>query len=239
MSTAARVKIDQLLISRDAWPRFASSEERVDLFAQLILSGEELPAIEVIARENEKYLIADGVHRTYAALRAGRSEIDVVVIEPSPGESDFACAFRRALETATKTALPLTTAERRSAAVRIARDQPGVSHREIARRVGVSHDSVDRWLRPEQAEASGGDEPDLPGPPLLTADKAARQLVTGLARLYESRGIADLFVPARMGKHLAEAFEQRFGDEALKEATRFASWATRAVAILESAKDRA
>lgn len=239
MSTAARVRIDQLQISQDAWPRFARSEERVDLFAQLIQSGEELPAIEVIARENGKYLIADGVHRAHAALRAGRSEVEAVVIEPDLGESDFACAFRRALETATKTALPLTTAERRRAAVRLARDRPGISHREIARRVGVSHDSVDRWLRPQQTEDSGGNEPDLPGPPLPTADKAARQLVTGLARLSESRGIADLFMPARMGKHLAEAFEQRFGDEALKEATRFATWATQAVAVLKASGDGA
>jgi ParB-like chromosome segregation protein Spo0J len=204
-----------------------------------MLSGEELPAIEVIARENGQYLIAEGVHRTYAALRAGRSEIDVVVIEPDPGESEVACAFRRALETATRTALPLTTAERRAAAIRIASDQPDVSHREIARRVGASHDSVDRWLRPGQAEDSDGDESDPPSRPGLTADSAARQLVTSLARLCESRGLADLFVPARMGKHLAVAFKERFGDEALEEATRFASWATRAVAILEASDEEA
>jgi ParB-like chromosome segregation protein Spo0J len=243
MSPAIQLKISQLVVSRETWSRFALNEERVELFKELLVSGEELPPIEVVPYQPDRYLIADGVHRANAANRAGHTEIGVVIIGLEDGETPVACALRRGLETATKTALPLTTAERRQAAIKLSTRSPEMSHRAIARLLGVSHDSVDRWLRPEQepepeGSADDRDEPEEPYEPPITADLAARQLVSGLAQLYESRGLTDLLVPARMGKHLADAYQERFGDQALKEALRFASWTNRAVVVLNEARQK-
>jgi hypothetical protein len=113
MSTAIQLKINQLLVARQAWPRFGLDEERAELFKDLLTSGEELPPVEVVPYEPDRYLIADGVHRVNAASRAGRTEIGVVIIGLEDGETPVARALRRGLETATKTALPLTTPERR------------------------------------------------------------------------------------------------------------------------------
>jgi ParB-like chromosome segregation protein Spo0J len=241
MSPAIQLKINQLAVSRETWSRFALNEERVELFKELLASDEELPPIEVVPYQPDRYLIADGVHRANAANRAGHTEIGVVIIGLEDGETPVACALRRGLETATRTALPLTTAERRQAAIKLAAKHPEMSHRAIAKLVGVSHDSVDRWLRPEQEpepeeDADDGDEPDERYEAPITADDAARQLVSGLAQLYEARGLADLLAPDRMGKHLADAYQERFGKQALKEAQRFAAWANRAVVVLNAAR---
>jgi ParB-like chromosome segregation protein Spo0J len=239
MSPSIQIKINQLLIARQAWPRFNLSEERVELFKELLASGEELPPVEVVPYQPDRYLIADGVHRVNAASRAGYTEIAVVILALEDGETPEACALRRALETATKTALPLTTAERCQAAIRLSTRNPEMSHRAIARLLGVSHDSVDRWLRPEPEEdEADDDESEAPYEPPITADVAARQLVSGLSQLYEARGLVDMLAPARMGQHLATAYQECFGDQALKEAIRFASWANRAVAVLNATRQQ-
>jgi hypothetical protein len=240
MSQAIQLKIDQLVAFRDAWPRFVLNDERVELFKELLAAGEELPPIEVVPYQPDRYLIADGVHRATAAKRANHATMGVVILPVEDGETPMDCALRRALETATRTALPLTRAERYQAAIKLSAKHPEMSHRAIAKLVGVSHDSVDRWLRPAEqqqaADAEDEEEPDSPYEPSITADQAARQLVSGLVFLYDSRGLTDLLVPARMGKHLADAYQERFGDEALKEALRFASWANRAVVVLNQSR---
>jgi ParB-like chromosome segregation protein Spo0J len=94
--------MSQLVFSRDAWPRFALNEERVDLFKELFAAGEELSPIEVVPDGANRYLIADGVHRANAAHRAGHAEIAAVLLSLENGETPVACALRRGLETATK-----------------------------------------------------------------------------------------------------------------------------------------
>ena len=58
-----------------------------------------------------------------------------------------------------------------------------------------------------------------------------------LDRLSESRGLLDYLAPKRMGRHLADAFVDRFGDSALDEAQRFRTWLDGAVVSLEAEKD--
>jgi hypothetical protein len=233
MSVTA-LPISQIKAWTDIWPRLGANEERVALFADLYKANEHLPAIEVVSNKDGTYLIADGVHRFFANKWAGRESIDVVVIEPNPGENPSACAYRRALETATQAALPLTTAERHRAALRLHEHDPSLSHRAIARLVGVSHNSVGRWI--SQAEDEGPTPEDNSGfPPRVTADDVARRLVLTLARLDESRSLFDMLNGARMGRHLARAFDDRLGDDALRQAQRFAEWTADAVAELKSA----
>lgn len=233
MTSETSVPISKLNIDRDAWPRFARSEERIELFAQLVASGEDLPPIEIVPIDSDRYLIADGVHRAHAALKAGRSEILAIVCSPESEETPSAYAFRRALETATKTALPLTTAERKAAAIRLATEQPSLSHRAIGRLVGASHDSVDRWLR-EQVEPAGNEAAVESEVRIITSNDVARQMARYVAKVQDARGISDHLAPSRMGKHLADALSAQFGDDALRSAQRLSGWFERAVDVLNA-----
>ena len=79
------VPLDQLLLRRDVWPRIGLDRDRVELFAAHWGAGETLPPIEVVPFADGRYLIADGVHRSYAARQAGLSEISGVIVIPEVG----------------------------------------------------------------------------------------------------------------------------------------------------------
>jgi hypothetical protein len=226
-SQTSLIPLIQLIHRPDIGPRTTIDQERIELFTQLLMSGEDLPPIEVVPYRYGKYLIADGIHRAYAAQGAGRNDIAAYVIGPPDGESPTAWAYRRALETATRSALPLTMAERRRAVIRLAEDTE-MSHRAIGRLVGVSHDSVRRWIN---ASESTSERPASMPP---TPDQVANQLAGFVARLDDARGLRDLMIPQRMGRHLAGAFQHRFGDHALKEAERVHSWMALTVEALRT-----
>jgi ParB-like nuclease domain len=222
------VSTSQLRFAQAAWPRVGLNQERVQLFASIL---DELPPIEVVPAGDGTFLIADGVHRWMAARSLNRGQIEAVILSVQPGESPVACAFRRALETATRSALPLTTSERRAAAKRLVQERPEMSHREIARVVGVSHDSIDRWAKgvaDSATQTSGEALRQIPPSP----DEVARRLVRSLSRLDDSRGLLDLLAPARMGTHLARAFDDIFGNDSLRQAERFEQWVAGAVKVL-------
>ena len=222
-----------LRYDRSSWPRIALDEARVAMFGALLQEGETLPPIEVVPCPDGTYLVCDGMHRSFAALRAGRTEIDAVIVAPQGGESPSDCAYRRALETATRSALPLTRDERRRAALRLVESRPDMSRRAIARLVGVAHSTVDRWVG-EAIDSPSAEKGDTPKPDIATAEQMARRLVGFLARLEDSRGLLDHLSTKRMGRHFAQAFSERFEDSALEEARRFRSWMDLAVTSLES-----
>jgi hypothetical protein len=179
------------------------------------------------------------MHRLFAAKRAGLTEIDVVFIEPVGIERPDDVAFRRALETATTSSLPLNREERRMAALKLVTSRPDLSRREVARLIGVAHSSVDRWVQlDEQAKERADDaSTETAGYPIgPTADDVARRLVGQLARLGDSRGLLDTLMPKRMGKHVADAFADRFGETALGEARQLKGWIDRAVELLVEAQ---
>jgi ParB-like chromosome segregation protein Spo0J len=225
------IDLKRLVIDRRAYPRHSWDLDRIELFAGLMSDGEVMPPIEVVPRD-DKYVIADGVHRTFAAQKSGRTAIEAVIVEPSTGESPSACAFRRALETACRSALPLTRAERRDAAIRLLRDRPDLSNRAVARLVGAAHSSVDRWIQ-EAADSAADSDAQTHPTRLPTADDAARSITKYLAKLDEARSLFDYLSPARMGRHLADAFEDRFGDGALTQAHTYARWLSKTADLLE------
>lgn len=208
-------------------------QERVELFTGLLAAGEELPPIDVVPIGDGTYLIADGVHRTNAAVALNQTMVDVIILTLQGGESVSDCVYRRALETATRSALPLTKAERRRAVVRLLDRQPDLSHRTVARLVGVSHDTVDRWAKEaKELIGNGADSASTEHAQPSTAE-IARRLVRTLIRLDDARGLLDTISPSRMGKHLAKAFRESLGDDALGEARRLAEWVASAVSELE------
>ena len=226
------IPISKLRSGKSTWPRQTLDEERVALFVALLGEDETLPPIEVVPVGDDTFTIADGVHRTTAALRVGRTEIEVVFAVPMGAESPASCAYRRALETACQTALALSKEERRKAALYLSETRGDLSRRAIARLVGVAHSTVDRWV--EMAE-SATDEDDAPEPAMPTPDVIAMRFVKMLERLSDSRQLFDLFGSGRMGQHLAGAFLEIHGNRAPKEARLVKSWLDRAVAMLEEA----
>ena len=126
----------------------------------------------------------------------------------------------RALETATRSALPLTRSERRRVAQHLLGTRPDLSGRAIARLVGVAHSTVDRWAE-ERAESASAQDDDPRSTQMVTAEQMTRRLVVFLARMDEARGLLDYLMPKRMGRHIAQAFTEQFGDSALTEAQKF------------------
>jgi transposase-like protein len=226
----SNLPITHLFVDEGGWPRDHMDTSRVEMFVALLKESEPLPPIEVVAVGDGTFVIADGVHRYQAAREAGLNSVEVEFVVPNAGEDILDCAYRRALETACVTALPLTKAERKRAVERLLATQPDLTHRAIARLVGVSHSTVDRWaVEVADSATETGSPASLLGP---NADTVASQLVRHLERLRESRGLFDYFAPKRMGRHLAQAFYDRFGDESLNEARVYADWIGRAVALL-------
>jgi len=227
------VRLSDLRIARETWPRLGLDESRVQLFAELIREGNDPPPIEIVARDDGTYWVADGVHRCHAAGEAAKDEIEANLVIPIDDESPAQCAFRRALETSTHGALQLTRSERRAATIRLLCGGPDLSHRSVARLVGVAHSSVDRWAE-EMAESATSPEDDPPAVRLPTADETARRLVGFLTKIEASRGLLDYLASSRMGRHLADAFEHHMGDDALTHARKFANCASMAVQVLET-----
>jgi ParB-like chromosome segregation protein Spo0J len=222
--------ITQLLVEENFWPRDHLDASRVDMFTALLKENEPLPPIEVVAIGDGTFVIADGVHRFEAACEAGLNQVEVVLVSPNVGEDFLDCALRRALETACLTALPLTRAERKRAVEQLLATRSDLTHRAIARLVGVAHSTVDRWA---EEVADSASEAGLPAVVLgPNADEVATKLVRYLDQLKDSRGLFDYFAPKRMGRHLAQAFYDRFGDDSLVEARLVAEWIGRAVALL-------
>jgi uncharacterized ParB-like nuclease family protein len=223
----SQIPINQLVARRDLWPRFDADEERVEMFADQLRAGDDLAPIEVVPHNDGKYLIADGVHRTQAAVRAGRNDVPALILTPLAGETPEACAYRRALETATRSALPLSKAERRRAVLKL-RSETDLSDRAIAQLVGVSHNSVGRWTKEaSETPASTGSPSGLP-----TVEKVATRIATYLTQIDGGRGLLDLIAPGRMGKHIAQAFADCHGENALHEIDRVREWIDQAARTL-------
>ncbi len=213
------IPINQLVARRDLWPRFEAQEERIEMFADQLRAGDDVAPIEVVPHNDGKYLIADGVHRTHAAVRAGRNDVSALIVTPLPGETPEACVYRRALETATRSALPLNKAERRRAVFKL-RSETDLSDRAIAQLVGVSHNSVGRWTKEDSATSASAE----PRSAIPTVEKVATRMATYLTQIDGGRGLLDLLAPGRVGKHIAQAFAEHHGENALTEIERVGEW---------------
>lgn len=217
-----------------AWPREGPDEERLALFAELYASDGvgALPPIEVIERPTGKYLIADGHHRAFAAVRVGLKEIPAQILPLAAGGDPFAAAYRRGLVTAVSSSKPLTLKERRRAGWRLLKEEPSLPDREIARLSGLSHQTIGRLRERLDAGAAEPREP-IEYTPMESADDLARTLVTGLSKVWDARGLSDYIIGDKTGKRLAAALRHHHGDKAVEWATRLRKWADIALAELQ------
>ncbi|WP_338775829.1 ParB N-terminal domain-containing protein [Streptomyces sp. DG1A-41] len=107
------------------------NEDHVKLLAEL---GEELPPI--LAQKGSMRVI-DGMHRLRAAAARGKTEIPVQFVDVSDAD-----AFLQGVAANIAHGLPLSTAERKSAALLTIRMHPGWSDRAVGRACGLSHKTV-------------------------------------------------------------------------------------------------
>jgi ParB-like chromosome segregation protein Spo0J len=226
------VPLAKVVMTTEVWPRERGDPDRVEMFMGLIEAGECVPPVEVVPLSDGRFLVADGFHRVEAHRRLGRVEIEVVTVAVGSEETAKRAAYRHALETATRSALPLTKAERRRAVYGLLDERSDLSHRAIAKLVGISHQTVDRWAveRGRQDDAQSVEEAVVERRP--SVDDVARRLVRYAGQLDEARGFLDLVAGGRMGKHLAKAFANEFGEEAAAHAKRSAEWFAAAARLL-------
>nr|BAL53907.1 hypothetical protein HGMM_F11C09C15 [uncultured prokaryote] len=216
---------------RDVWPRQRLDQERVQLFAQMYAEGgpDALPPVVTVKAE-DGVILADGVHRVCAAWSLGWESLPEEVLNPLPGRDALTAAFLVALDRAAKSALPLTFSERKRAALRLLKACPDFSQRQIARLVGVSHTSVQRWAMGEdETDDNGGTRVPTP----LSADALARAWLRRMWTLEQRKGLGDLLFGDRMPQRLAQAALDVFGDQAESKLWRYAKWWSEAVELVK------
>ncbi|WP_307069813.1 ParB N-terminal domain-containing protein [Streptomyces sp. B3I8] len=143
LSTAATVPIARLLPA-DSPRHRGEDDEHVRLLAESELP---LPPITV---HRPSMRVIDGMHRLLAARWRGRQEIQVRFFD-GPAKD----AFVLGVEANVRHGLPLSTAERVTAAVRIIRTHPEWSDRVIASVTGLSAKTVAAQRFGVQGDAAG------------------------------------------------------------------------------------
>lgn len=131
--------------------RAALYPEVVDQYRESLEDGEVFPPL-VVAEAEGRFWLVDGFHRYEAYKRLGRLEVDCTIVKmPSKAE-----AWLYALQFNRDHGLRLTNADKRYRVRRLLEDPEWGrwSDREIARRVGVSHNLVSE-LRKELSSVIG------------------------------------------------------------------------------------
>jgi hypothetical protein len=227
-----RVPLDRIYRDADLWPRFALDDERVAEFCEIYADAGDgaLPPLELVPDGSGSLLVADGHHRLAALAELGADTAPALIVKPPEGRDPHGWVYERGLVTASTAAKPLTRLERRAAVDRLLAERGGLSDREIARMVGVSHQTVGRTRR-RSNEPLTGEEAGAEGTwrPAATADDLARRIVRGVAGMWVSRPLGDSIFGDRAGKRLAHALNEQFDDDALDWARRFERWARVAV----------
>lgn len=226
-----------VIADRDAWCREKLNAERVDLFAEMYREEgtDALPPIIVTpADKNGNCYLVDGWHRYHAAQKAG-VPLNVQFhkmpegIDSADPEAAKWEAYLEGLELSARSALPMTTTEKRAAVDRLIAEAD-MTDTDIARLVGVTRKTV---YNRRQVEVSA--EPGTDTTNGVTLEKEAARLVSLLSAMHEQRGfVTGLSTGAtrrKMAVALAGAAGQRFGDQAPQWLARFGEWAGEAAQI--------
>lgn len=232
------VPIAAIHADKSLWPRSGLDDQRVAAFADLYheQGPGALPPI-VVVRDDDHYLLADGWHRTRAALAANLTELPADVADPPAGETPADLVYDLAVRHGTKTARPLSRAELRTAIVRIAALHPDWSQHVVGRFVGVAHTTVGRVLA--RADTAKDPSQATPGDGYIattSAQELATRLFRGIEQVWEARGLGlvDSLVGDRTAERLAGVLNDAYGDEALDRAQRYRTWITGAIAKLKA-----
>lgn len=149
------VQLDSLIISKDLQARDVSGEgtaadgSHVADLAAAMTDGVRLPPPRVYEVGNE-LLVTDGHHTCEAHRKAGRTEIEVLVLRGSLDDAAWDAAGAN-----TGHGLTRTGADKRRATKMALDLRPDLSDREIARHVRVSHTFVSQVRRSNNSTGNG------------------------------------------------------------------------------------
>jgi len=235
--TVSSVPIASIHAAKSLWPRSGFDHERVAAFADLYREQgpAALPPV-VLVREDDHYLLADGWHRTRAALVVNLTELPADVEEPTADVSPADLAYQLAVRHSTKSARPLSRAEVRAAIVRLTELHPDWSQHVVGRFVGVAHSTVGRVLA--RADAMNDPGTTTPGDEYVaaaSAEELATRFFRGIEKIWEARGLGlvDSVVGDRTSERLARVLNDAYGDTALDRAQRYRAWITGAISQLK------
>jgi hypothetical protein len=238
------VALDRIVCDKRAFPRVEIDAARVDEFASLyreeLLDGNDpLPAIGCVEDRDGRLVLYDGWHRVAARRRVaaeypgrGYDELAAEVVH-ADGRDAVDYAYELAVGCSAVGSKQLTRLERFMAAKRLSEIDPSLSIREIARRTGVSHQTVLRARASASLSGGGPNGPLAPSDngdaatsavrrsPSLTLEQRAYRTGVALCRLFEqardeSRGMLGFGKPhmRRAGAAAYRALEHSYGEDA-------------------------
>lgn len=132
---AKAVDIDKINRTNAVQIRSRLNQDAVERYME---NFDQLPPIVLFdVRGFEEYILADGFHRIEAAIRLGHETIKSDIMTGSLNE-----AMEYAVKANIKHGVPLSTAERESAVLRLKRLHPQWSYTQIGNAMGLSHSTV-------------------------------------------------------------------------------------------------
>jgi len=143
LAKTMRLRVDQITVDPTIQSRTALDEPTVEEYAEQYEAGASLPALEVV-KVGARYVLYDGYHRHAALLRAGRIDVDALVLEGTEDEARLYSAGAN-----TDHGLRRTQADKQRA-VEIASANPlsaGWTNQRLAAWCGVSDKSAAKWRR--------------------------------------------------------------------------------------------
>ncbi len=225
-----QVGFDRLLRSPELFsPRLALGPTRVDpkrveQFRQLLIEDSDaLPPMICVDNGLGQLLLADGHHRAaaYEQLPQLFRTFPVRILFAPAGQEPEAFAYEVALETAAKTARSLSRGEKRAAIMRLLAERPGDSSREIARIVGVSHNTVVACRQERGGQIDQRHMPQAsPGDSEARATPSVRRITAQIARYGYRLASEEAIDQDDLVGELADRLE----DEHAGNAAAWASW---------------
>lgn len=187
MSKTETLSVDVLRLDGDTQARIKISEETVSDYAELISSGNgewALGPLDVF-HDGSDYFVADGFHRTLAAIRTKRASVPCRVHK---GTAKDAKLF--GMTANDKHGLRMSQADKRACVEWLLENGPKMKQAEIAEKAGVSKRFVQKVVadrKPEKAHgalfesetlelSSETDEPATPTPDSEAAQEQAEPL---------------------------------------------------------------
>lgn len=152
MLDGEQIDIHKIIVNGGSQPRAALDDETIARYTEALANGAVFPPI-VVFHDGECYWLADGFHRRKAELKLGRKTIAADIRQGTLRD-----AILYSVSANSGHGLPASNTDRRRAVLTLLNDSEWSqwSDREIARRCGVSPDTVGR-LRRAGAGCSGFD----------------------------------------------------------------------------------
>lgn len=148
MAKTETLSIDLLRLDGGTQARIKISEETVEAYAELIDASDKWPfgAVDVF-HDGSDYFVADGFHRTLAALRLNKASVPCIVHK---GTAKDARIF--GMTANDKHGLRMSRADKRACVEWLLDNGPKLTQVEIAEKSGVSRDTVKRVVAERKEE---------------------------------------------------------------------------------------